>query len=919
MRRLPDWLIYPLNVSVRVWVVLLFGGISIRAQTSILALSSGSASAGGNVSLNLSLASTSRLPASLQWTLTYPTASVTRVSVTIGSAASPVSKSLTCATGSGTAACVIWGLNKTSTANGTVAVVNVTLAASATGTVSVGVGGVVAAAANGTAISAAGIGGSITVTAGGTGGGGTSGGVKGIPATPTLAISALNCLPSLLAAGTSVSCLVTMSSAAPSGGASISITSDNAAVTVPAALSILAGQTTASFTAAAAARAAGQTATLTAVLPDTQSSQSVSLTIVAPDSAPIIVSSITCLPGSFNAGGTATCPVTLSAAAPLTGSIVTINSNSATVTVPPSITIPSGATSGVFTATVGAFTTSQSAVITAALNNVSQTTTLNLTASQASGPVSSLTCTPDPTALNTLDCTAQLASAAPAGGASLTLLSASRSITIPSQLRVPGGAQSVQFKATAIASDQDQQINITAAVNGAASTLQLALLGIRPTSVTCPGSVVAGSTATCVVNLNATNLPAVARLTVASSSSSLKIPTSITSRPQQTRMTFVVQSDPLAAQQASTISVQLGTTIVSTSLAVQPAAAPVLTLPGDQAVIAGNPLSFSVSAADPGGQPVTLSAGTLPAGAAFDPNAGAFSWTPAAAQQGVYTVAFTATDSTSASSTGNVTIYVDSGVPVVTAIVNAASQGQPACSPGSIGSILGRWISSVTQPVSDLTGVSTTLGGSQVLVNGIAAAVLTVSQKRIDFLCPPSPAGTLLNISVQTVAGSSAPTQTTMHATSLGLFSSAASGQGQGEVYLAGTSLLATSRTYLNVGQPAEAGDSVTIRITGMGVAASALPMVKFGDLFVRADSVTPVVGMAGAEDLAVVVPPGVADEAVPVVVVPPMAQTGATCSTGLLSPGTWPSASSSTCTSGTRTADPPLSNTITVAIESGS
>jgi uncharacterized protein (TIGR03437 family) len=385
-------------------------------------------------------------------------------------------------------------------------------------------------------------------------------------------------------------------------------------------------------------------------------------------------------------------------------------------------------------------------------------------------------------------------------------------------------------------------------------------------------------------------------------------------------MTFVMQLDPLAPQQSSTISVQFGSTTVATAVAIQPAEAPVLTLPGDQAVVAGNLLTFTVSAADPGGQPVILSAGTLPAGAAFDPNSGAFSWTPAAAQQGVYTVAFTATDSTSASSSGSVTVYVDSGVPVVSRVVNAASQMQPACSPGAVASVLGRWLGSATQPASDLTGASTALGGAQVMVNGAPVQVLTVSSKRIDFLCPFYYTGTVLNVSVQTGAGSSVPAQTTMQAVTLGLFSTTASGQGQGVVFLAGTSLLATSRTYLNLGQPAQPGDAITIRVTGMGAASSALPMVKFGDLFARADSVTPVVGMAGVEDIAVMVPPGVADgQAVPVLVVSPSPQSGATCTTGLLTPGTWPSGSSGTCTSGTRTGDPPSSNTITAAIESAS
>ena len=911
---------------------MLFGGTSLRAQTSTLALSSASGSAGATVPLNLSLTSTSTQPATLEWRVSYPTASVTSVSVSVGSAAVAASKSVTCSASSGSALCLLWGLNQTAIANGTVAVVSVTLAASATGTVPIAVTGVSAAAANGTAISAAGTSGTITVTAGtggggGSGGGGSGGGGSGgggggggTPPPPTLAISALNCPSSFLPASTSASCIVTLSTVAPTGGLSISITSDNAALTVPAQLSIAAGLSSASFMATASAGAAGQTATLTATLGGTQpSSQSVSVSITAPSVGPT-VSSLVCLPGSFTAAGSATCTVTLSAAAPSSGSVVTITNSSAVVTTPPSIAIPAGTSSGAFTAVVGAFTTSQSVLITAALNGASQSVAISLSVGQGAGPVSSLTCSPDPTALNTLDCTAQLATAAPAGGASLTLQSASSQITMPTLVQVPAGAQTVQFKATVTASDQDQRINITAALNGATSTLQVAVLGVRPTSVTCPGTVVAGSAATCVVALNATNVPAVARLTLASTSSNLKMPASMTSRPRQTRMTFVVNSDPLAPQQSSTISVQFGSTTVTTAVAIQPAAAPVLTLPGDQAVVAGNPLSFTVSAADPGGQPVILSTGTLPAGAAFDPNSGTFSWTPAAAQQGVYTVAFTATDSSSASSTANLTVYVVSGVPVVTGIVNAASQAQPACSPHSVASVLGRWLASVTQPVSDLTGASTALGGSQVLVNGTAVPVLTVTPKRIDFLCPSSSAGTLLNVSVQTGAGSSAPAQTTMQAVSLGLFSSAASGQGQGVVFLAGTSLLATSRTYLNLGQPAEPGDAITIRITGMGAASSALPMVKFGDLFARADSVNPVVGMAGVEDIAVTVPPGVADgQAVPIIVVDPLSQAGSACTTGLLSPGTWPTSSSGTCTSGARTGDPSSSNTITAAIESGS
>jgi uncharacterized protein (TIGR03437 family) len=420
--------------------------------------------------------------------------------------------------------------------------------------------------------------------------------------------------------------------------------------------------------------------------------------------------------------------------------------------------------------------------------------------------------------------------------------------------------------------------------------------------------------------MTATNVPAVARLTVAASSTNLKVPVSMTTRLRQTRLTFLVQADPLSAQQSATVSVQFGSTTVSSPLSVQQQTAPILTVGADQAVVAGNPLSFTVSAVDPGGLAVTLSAANLPDGANFDPGSGNFSWTPVAAQVGTYSVAVTATNTASASTTAQTTIHVDSGQPLITDIRNAASQSQPACSSGSVASVMGRWLTPAAQPVSDLTGQSTSLSSTQVLVNGNAVAVLTVSSRRIDFLCPSAPAGTVLSVSVQNPAGSSSPATTTMQDVGIGVYASDSSGQGQGMIFLSGTSLLATSRTYQSAGQPAQIGDAITVRVTGMGDApAGALPMVKIGDLYARADSVNPVAGMAGVYDIAVTVPPGVSDgQAIPISVVSPPPQASGTCAPGLLLPGSWPSAPSASCTPGTRS-DESLSNTVTAAVELGS
>jgi hypothetical protein len=60
---------------------------------------------------------------------------------------------------------------------------------------------------------------------------------------------------------------------------------------------------------------------------------------------------------------------------------------------------------------------------------------------------------------------------------------------------------------------------------------------------------------------------------------------------------------------------------------------------------AGTRLSFTVSALDPDGDEIKLSAAGLPAGASFDPALGTFGWTPAAGQAGQkYAVSFSALD-----------------------------------------------------------------------------------------------------------------------------------------------------------------------------------------------------------------------------------------------------------------------------------
>jgi hypothetical protein len=71
---------------------------------------------------------------------------------------------------------------------------------------------------------------------------------------------------------------------------------------------------------------------------------------------------------------------------------------------------------------------------------------------------------------------------------------------------------------------------------------------------------------------------------------------------------------------------------------------PVLTSIGSLSVNVGSALDFTLSATDPDGDSLSYSVGTLPSGAAL--TGSSFTWTPAAGQDGSYSVTFTVSDGT---------------------------------------------------------------------------------------------------------------------------------------------------------------------------------------------------------------------------------------------------------------------------------
>ena len=95
---------------------------------------------------------------------------------------------------------------------------------------------------------------------------------------------------------------------------------------------------------------------------------------------------------------------------------------------------------------------------------------------------------------------------------------------------------------------------------------------------------------------------------------------------------------------------------------------PIISVPGPQVIGVGQLLTFTVTASDPDGDAVTISATSVPPNATFNPSTGGFAFNPTSIQAGqVFVVTFTATDSRGASASGTVQITV----------TNSAGDGNP--------------------------------------------------------------------------------------------------------------------------------------------------------------------------------------------------------------------------------------------------
>lgn len=259
---------------------------------------------------------------------------------------------------------------------------------------------------------------------------------------------------------------VTLTRAAPPGGAVVILASGNPAAPIPASIKIAAGATSKTFTITTK-----PVATTTGPFDISASYRGVTLR------APLtvlqaVVSKVTITPASVSGGAAVKGKVMLTGAAPAGGASVALASANPAAVVAATVIVPAGATSAPFAVTTVPFATKQGPfVVSATYNGVTKSDSLTVTAPR----VLSVVLNPPNVAGGGLSIgTVTLTGPAPPEGMTVTLKSSKVGVaTVPLSVTVPATSTSAPFAITTRPVSATSTATIAATAGGATKNARL--------------------------------------------------------------------------------------------------------------------------------------------------------------------------------------------------------------------------------------------------------------------------------------------------------------------------------------------------------------------------------------------------------------------------------------------------------------
>ncbi|HEV2473500.1 MAG TPA: hypothetical protein VGS41_12580, partial [Chthonomonadales bacterium] len=281
------------------------------------------------------------------------------------------------------------------------------------------------------------------------------------------------------------------------------------------------------------------------------------------------VQSVSAAPSSIVGGTGATGAVTLSSPAPANIVVALSSSNTSVASVPYSVEIPAGATSGTFPIGTTVVTGSVNATISASANGSTQSTPITVTPNSVASV--SLSAPAVIGGIGSSTGTVTLAGAAPAGGKLVTLSSNSTTITIPSSVTVSSGSIRAFFMVNTAAVTSATTATITAAIPGSTGATSLSVLPDPPSCAAVSPSIVIGGVqnATCKITLKAA-APIAASASISASGPAASGSASVTIPAGSSSVSFPVTSHPVTARTSVRFTITVNGTAMYASITVLP-------------------------------------------------------------------------------------------------------------------------------------------------------------------------------------------------------------------------------------------------------------------------------------------------------------------------------------------------------------
>ena len=289
--------------------------------------------------------------------------------------------------------------------------------------------------------------------------------------------------------GATVNAQAILTAAAPSGGATVSIASSNpSAVSAPSSVTVPAGSVSTSVPVTIGSISSTTPVVLSSSYNSATEPSPVLFVTGSSGTAPILSAfstSAATTPGGTSITGT----VSVTTAAPTGGTSVALKSqNSSVLSVPPTVTIPAGATSAPFTISALPQTANSTESITTTLNGESLSIAITVTAgSSKSAVLNSFTLSSTTVSGGSnVTGTVTLTGPAPSGGASVSLLSSNiAAASVPSTVVVPANSSSANFTVTTYKQTSNQVADITASFGGVSKSVNLTVTSntVPPSSV----------------------------------------------------------------------------------------------------------------------------------------------------------------------------------------------------------------------------------------------------------------------------------------------------------------------------------------------------------------------------------------------------------------------------------------------------